>query len=159
MATKSDAKLREEAHAENAPAPDILNRPTIAPDPFDLDNLVVDQNYVQAAGVKKLLTTIPIRKPHPQDFVRVHPDPAYRKQLALIERREEREMFLIPKPMAAELSGEFRHRHGLHGNKPARCPLFLACPAARRRRKDPGMAPLAYGSGGEGHDQMDTGKG
>lgn len=106
MATKSDAKLREEAHAENAPAPDILNRPTIAPDPFDLDNLVVDQNYVQAAGVKKLLTTIPIRKLHPQDFVRVHPDPAYRKQLALIERREEREMFLIPKPMAAELSGK-----------------------------------------------------
>jgi hypothetical protein len=77
------------------------------PDPFDLDNLVVDQNYLQTAGVKKLLTTIPIRRPHPQDFVRVRPDPDYRRQLCLIERREEREMFLVPRHMAAELGGEF----------------------------------------------------
>jgi hypothetical protein len=77
-----------------------------APDPFDLDNLVVDQNYIQAAGVKKLLTTIPIRKPHPQDYVRVHPDPNYRKSLALIEIHDDRETYLVPKTMAAELSGE-----------------------------------------------------
>jgi hypothetical protein len=27
-------------------------------------------------GVKKLLLTVPVHKPKPQDFVRVHPDPA-----------------------------------------------------------------------------------
>ena len=47
---------------------------SIEPDPFDLANLRLDQSFVETAGVKKLLTTVPVRKPNPQDFVRVHPD-------------------------------------------------------------------------------------
>ena len=46
------------------------------PDPFNPTNLRLSQSFVETAGVKKLLTTIPVRKPSPQDFVRVHPDPA-----------------------------------------------------------------------------------
>jgi hypothetical protein len=47
-------------------------------DPFDLSNLRLNQDFVETAGVKRLLTTVPVRKPNPQDFVRVHPDPNYR---------------------------------------------------------------------------------
>jgi hypothetical protein len=78
-----------------------------ASDPFDLTNLRLDQSFVESAGVKKLLTTIPVRKPSPQDFVRVHPDPEYRAVLAIIELKDDREIYLVPAPMARELPGEF----------------------------------------------------
>jgi hypothetical protein len=42
-----------------------------ASNPFDPASL--DQNYAERVGVKKLLTTVPVRKPNRQDFVRVHP--------------------------------------------------------------------------------------
>ena len=47
---------------------------TEAPDPFDPAALRLDQIFTDGTAVKKLLTTIPVRKPSRQDFVRVHPD-------------------------------------------------------------------------------------
>ena len=76
-------------------------------DPFDLTNLRLDQSFVETAGVKKLLTTVPVRRPNPQDFVRVHPDPEYRAALAIIELKEDREIYLVPPSIARELPGEF----------------------------------------------------
>jgi hypothetical protein len=77
-------------------------------DPFaDLSKLRLDQSFVEAAGVKKVLTTIPVRRPNPQDFVRVHPDPEYRAPLAIIEVRDDREIYLVPPHIATELQGEF----------------------------------------------------
>lgn len=66
-----------------------------APDPFDLANLRLSQNFNETAGVKKLLRTVPIRKPNRQDFVRIHPDPAYRENFAMVELKEDREEFLV----------------------------------------------------------------
>lgn len=45
----------------------------VMPDPFDPENLRLDQSFVETSGVKKLLTTVPVRKPNNQDFVRVRP--------------------------------------------------------------------------------------
>jgi hypothetical protein len=39
----------------------------------DLSALRLDQSYADTVGVKKLLTTVPVRKPGRQDFVRVIP--------------------------------------------------------------------------------------
>jgi hypothetical protein len=78
-----------------------------APDPFDLSLLRLDQSFVESAGVKKLLTTVPVRKPSPQDFVRVHPSPEYRAALAIIELKDDREMYLLTPQIAQELPGEF----------------------------------------------------
>jgi hypothetical protein len=75
-------------------------------DPFDLTNLRLDQSFVES-GVKKLLTTVPVRKPNPQDFVRVHADPEYRAALAIIELKDDREVYLVPPAVARELPGEF----------------------------------------------------
>lgn len=77
------------------------------PDPFDLASLRLDQSFVESAGVKKLLTTIPVRKPNPQDFIRVHADLEYRATLAIIELKEDREIYLVPPSIARELPGEF----------------------------------------------------
>jgi len=38
---------------------------------------------------------------------RVHPDPAYRETLAVIELKEDREFYLLPRHIARELPGEF----------------------------------------------------
>ncbi|MFZ1948679.1 MAG: hypothetical protein WB037_08285 [Pseudolabrys sp.] len=77
--------------------------------PFDdLMSLRLDQSYADTVGVKKLLTTVPVRKPHRQEFVRVHPDPAYRfTPAAIIEVREDRETYLVTPEMAPGLQGEF----------------------------------------------------
>ena len=74
--------------------------------PFDPANLKLTQNYGASAGVKKLTTTIPVRKPGKQDFVRVHPDPAYQIETAVLEFKEERETFLVAPELRDELLGE-----------------------------------------------------
>jgi hypothetical protein len=48
-------------------------------DPFaDLASLRIAPAFVEAAGVKTLRTTVPVRRPSAQDFVRVHAAPEYR---------------------------------------------------------------------------------
>jgi hypothetical protein len=79
------------------------------PDPFDPANLRLDQSFVESAGVKKLLTTIPVGKPNKQDFVRVCADPTYRAPLVgLIVLEEDRETYLVPPALSHELAGEFK---------------------------------------------------
>jgi hypothetical protein len=83
-------------------------RTSPAPNPFDPAALVLDQSFTEAVGVKKLLTTVPVRKPNRQDFVRVHSDPAYRlTPAAIIDLKEDREVYLVTPAMASELPGEF----------------------------------------------------
>jgi hypothetical protein len=76
-------------------------------DPFDLTKLRLDQSFVESAGVRKLLTTIPVRKPNPQDFIRVNSAPEYRAALAIIELKDDREIYLVPPSIAIDLPGEY----------------------------------------------------
>jgi hypothetical protein len=80
-----------------------------AADEWNVDALRLDQSFLEGtAGVKKLLTTVPVRKPNPHDFNRVHPDPAYRANLAVIKLRDERdETYLLTPSIARALPGEF----------------------------------------------------
>jgi hypothetical protein len=76
--------------------------------PFDPAALRLDQSFVETAGVKKLLTTVPVRRPNRQDFFRVNPDPSYRLSPAgIVELKEDRETYLVTPNMAKELDGEF----------------------------------------------------
>jgi hypothetical protein len=82
---------------------------TELPDPFNLAALRVPQNYAESVGVRKLLTTVPIRKPNPQDFVRTHPDVAgFRAKLRTIELKAERELYLVAPPLFGELAPEIK---------------------------------------------------
>jgi hypothetical protein len=76
--------------------------------PFDPAALRLDQSFSDTVGVKKLLTTVPVRKPTRQEFVRVHPDQIYRlTPAAIIEVKDDRETFLVTPNMAQALPGEF----------------------------------------------------
>lgn len=84
----------------------VLSVSTVSPDPFDLANLRIDPSFIENAGVTKLLATVPVAKPHPQDFVRVHPGEDYRETLAVLEWAEDREFFVVVPAVARELPGE-----------------------------------------------------
>jgi hypothetical protein len=79
---------------------------TSAPDPFDLASLRLNPSFVETAGVKKLLTTVPARRPSPQDFVRVHPSPDYRENFAMIDLKDDREDYLVRPEILPDLAGE-----------------------------------------------------
>jgi hypothetical protein len=80
------------------PAPDPL-------DPFRPENLRLDQSYLEQPAGQKLLTTVPIRKPHNQDFFRVHPNEEYRlTPAALITLHDDSETFLVHRSFVSELA-------------------------------------------------------
>jgi hypothetical protein len=73
----------------------------------DLSKLRLDQSYADIVGVKKLLMTVPVRKPNRQEWVRVHPE--FRLPGApIIELKDDRESFLVTPAVATQLSpGDF----------------------------------------------------
>src|SRR5215212_249973 len=76
-------------------------------DPFDPSGLRLSQNFTAMVGVKKALVTVPVRKPSRQDFIRVHPDEAYRLPTAVVEIKDERsETYLVDRALWHELPGE-----------------------------------------------------
>lgn len=79
----------------------------VDPDPFDPEYLRLDQSFLVGAGVKRVLNTIPTRKPNPQDFIRVNADEKYRMPTAVIELKDDREFYLLPPPVAKQLPGEY----------------------------------------------------
>jgi hypothetical protein len=102
------------------------------PDPFDPARLRLDQEFTETANVKKLLRRVPVRRPHPHDFIRVHPHEDYRMGAALIDFQDDRDaVYLICPPVAREMPGEFMRvtlyttisRQGVVTLWPVRMPL------------------------------------
>ena len=79
-----------------------------APDPFNPAALRLSQDPLAAAGVKKALIRVPVRRPSPQEFFRVHPDEAYRVDTAVIELRDVGETYLVAPDLRGELFSEIR---------------------------------------------------
>jgi hypothetical protein len=77
-----------------------------APDPYDTAALRLSQDFSASVGVKKALLSVPVGKPDPAKFVRVHPDPAYRLQTLVIELKSEREIYLVNPALWPELAAE-----------------------------------------------------
>jgi hypothetical protein len=74
--------------------------------PFNLSNMRLTQDFSSTIGVKKRITTIPVRKPNRQEFVRVHPDPAYQLDTAVVELKAEHETYVVAPDLWPEVSGE-----------------------------------------------------
>ncbi len=77
-----------------------------APDPFDLESLKLSQDFASTIGVKRVLTTIPCRKPNRHEFVRVRPGEDWRLETGVFEDKIQREMYLVGRDMWGELAGE-----------------------------------------------------
>ena len=75
-------------------------------DPFDPQTLRLSQDSASTMGVKKQIVTVPVRKPTRQEFVRVHHEPAFRLDTAILELKAERETYLVHRDLWAEISSE-----------------------------------------------------
>src|SRR3954447_7042767 len=92
--------------ADAEPFPPVAETTRLkAPDPFDPASLRLDPG-AELVAVKKVIVRVPVRKPGPQEFVRVHPDPGRRLDTALIDLKEERETYLLAPGLRAELGDE-----------------------------------------------------
>lgn len=98
-----------------------------APDPFDPAALRLSQDFAATVAVRKVLTTVPVRKPNKQEFVRVRPGEDWRLQTCALEDKINRDTYLVAPALWPELANEVY---------PV-C-LFLAC----NRQGDPFLWPV-----------------
>jgi hypothetical protein len=104
----ADNARPEDRSNEGATSPSAPPAPTQLPDPFDPDQFAANSSVQGSFGVVKELVTCPVRKPNKQEFVRVHPDPAYQLRAHILELKEERETYLVIPEVAHALPGETR---------------------------------------------------
>lgn len=78
------------------------------PDPFDPLSLRLGSDYAESLGVKRVISTIPVRKPNKSEWFRVRPGDAWRLTTAVleIERGVDRATFLLAPALRSEWSGE-----------------------------------------------------
>jgi hypothetical protein len=79
-----------------------------APNPFDPNSLRVTGD-VNTVGAEKLMVSLAVRKPNKQEFFRVHTDLEYRLPCAILEIKEEREIYLVTPVMLQFLAEDVRH--------------------------------------------------
>ena len=83
-----------------------MSTPTIITNTPDMSAFRLDTLVDPAMIATPLLTTIPVRKPGKQQFIRVSPDEAYQFDAALLEF--DRETYLVAPTMMDVLSDEYR---------------------------------------------------
>jgi hypothetical protein len=100
-----DGKVHEDAvPVSPPPAPD---QTPPAPDPFDPSRFRLSPALAVGLTPKKVLSTVPVRKPDKSWFVRVHPDPAFHLTTAVLELKDDREeTYLVAPELWDELAGE-----------------------------------------------------
>lgn len=97
--------------ASSADAPEASTTPAARPeppDPFDPASLRLGSDYAEGLGVKRVISTIPVRKPNKSEWFRVRSGDAWRLQTAVLEleRGVERTTFLLAPALWPDLSGE-----------------------------------------------------
>ena len=78
----------------------------VASNPFDPARFRLSQDFASAVGVKKVLTTVPCRKPHRHEFVRVRTGAEWRLETGVFEDKINREVYLVDPPLWSALLGE-----------------------------------------------------
>ena len=97
---------------------------------FDISRLRLSQDFHQGLAVKKIITTVPVRKPSPKDFFRVHPGEDMFLQTLLLEDGNPPEFYLVDPSLweyhAKHLAPSLLHvtitRHGVVGIWPLKLP-------------------------------------
>lgn len=88
-----------------ASAATIASSSTLASS-LDPSKLALPQDFAATLGVEKMITTVPVRKPNRQEFVRVHPGDDYLLQTMILELKDDRESYLVAPELWQELTGE-----------------------------------------------------
>jgi hypothetical protein len=106
----SENSINQEVAAKVAALTESTRSPNdgkLAPVPiFNLEELRLKQDFGAGSLVKKALLTVPVRKPNKQDFIRTRPGEEWQAPLALIELKEDREVYVVTPNLVGELSDE-----------------------------------------------------
>jgi hypothetical protein len=114
MSAKNSCKHTAEKAASMEPVGESIGNDgavnrvaSLVTEPFNVMNpelFRLDQSELDQPVVKTVLTAIPIRKPEPLEFVRVHADPNYRMgPVPLISLKKSREFYLVVPTLRREL--------------------------------------------------------
>ena len=78
------------------------------PDPFDPAALHLGADYSEGLGVRKVISTVPVRKPNKSEWFRVRGGREWRLQTAVLEVEAgvDRAVYLVAKHLWPDLSGE-----------------------------------------------------
>jgi hypothetical protein len=78
------------------------------PNPFNPAALRLGADYSEGLGVRKVISTIPNRKPNKSEWFQVRPGDVWRLQTAVLELEKgvERSTYLVARPLWADLAGE-----------------------------------------------------
>jgi len=106
-ASVSNVEPEDNGHAA-AFEPTHPAAPAAPPNPFDPAALHLGADYSEGLGVRKVISTVPVRKPNKSEWFQVRPGPAWRLQTALLEVEAgvDRAVYLVAKHLWADLSGE-----------------------------------------------------
>ncbi|CUI27281.1 hypothetical protein [Achromobacter kerstersii] len=87
------------------PAP-AANGP-LSLDHYSLGNGLT-QDFGALAGIERIVTNVPARKPNSHAFIRVHPSADYRLQVFILNTKDDGENYLVSPKLYAELAQEVR---------------------------------------------------
>lgn len=73
-------------------------------DAFNFENLKLPTGFGGLVTVKKQLLGVSVRKPNAQEFVRTNSDPQYRRDVALIQVKDDNSFYAVAPPLVEELS-------------------------------------------------------
>ena len=68
---------------------------------FDLDSIRLTQHFGEQINVKKMLTTVPVRKPNKTQFFRTHP--GHRMEVMLLKYDETDEQYVVKPQVVSEV--------------------------------------------------------
>ena len=74
----------------------------------DLERLRLPQDFAAAVSVQPVLTSIAVRKPHRQEFVRVRRGDEWKFETGCLTDAETREVYLVDGHLRAELNGDVK---------------------------------------------------
>jgi hypothetical protein len=86
----------------------IVSAEQATPDPFDAKALRLPPAYEKNAGVRKVINTIPVRKPHGQEWVRVRPGEEYSDNFGVIELKDDGEYYLLAPHLIGSYENEMK---------------------------------------------------
>jgi hypothetical protein len=75
--TKSKSPEPHQHAATNGPPTAGAGGSNKPRDLFSLESLRCGQDFAELAGAKSLLTSVPVKKPSNEQFIRCHPSPDY----------------------------------------------------------------------------------
>jgi hypothetical protein len=84
-----------------------IDKAQTAFNPFDPKNLIVDESSEVLGKIKGVITTVPVRKPGNQEYIRVHRDPNFRAgPIAVIEFKDEKRTYIVSPLLVDALNHE-----------------------------------------------------